>query len=314
MKVLVIGSEGNIGTKLTVHLRKMGHEVLRADIIQHFAPDYVQTDIVSLLDLYDAVLKFRPDAIYHLAAMVSRVTCEAAPHLTIDTNLSGTNNVAQICKTLDAKMINFSTSEIYGNIGGLLSEDRPDIAPNNRYGLTKYIGEKIVEYEARNHNLRAVTVRPFMYYDEDETMGDHRSAMIRFAEVLTRGERIVVHRNSRRSWLHMDDSVVALEKLLYIEEYHAINIGHPQVVQTEYIAQYMCDRLKLDYERQVKLVDLPGRMTLEKIPDLRKQEELLNFEPTISVEQGIDRVLAKVRERVHMVTMTHDIYGYNHVG
>lgn len=91
MKIIVIGSEGNIGTKLTNHLRKCDHEVLRADLIQHHADDYVQTDVVSLLDLYDAAYKFKPDVIYHLAAMVSRVTCEEAPHLTVDTNLAGTN-------------------------------------------------------------------------------------------------------------------------------------------------------------------------------------------------------------------------------
>ncbi len=310
MRVLVIGSEGNIGSKLTNHLRAQGHEVLRADIIQHFAPDYVQTDVVSLLDLYGAAYQFRPEAVYHLAAMVSRVTCEAAPHLTIDTNLSGTNNVAQLCKTTGAKMINFSTSEIYGNIGGMLSEDRLDVSPNNRYGLTKYIGEKIIEYEANNHNLKAVSVRPFMYYDEDETMGDHRSAMIRFAEVLVRKGRIVVHRNSRRSWMHMDDSVVALEKLLYLKDYHVINIGHPRVVDTEYIAQYMCEQLNINFNDHVDLIDLPSRMTLEKIPDLRRQKDLLDFEPSISVEQGIDRVLGKVQARLNGETRTHDIYGY----
>jgi len=308
MKIIVIGSEGNIGTKLVAYLRRCGHEVLRADITQHFADDYVQTDVVSLLDLYDAASKFRPDVIYHLAAMVSRVTCEATPHMTIDTNLSGTNNVAQICKTLGAKMINFSTSEIYGNIGGLLSEDRADIAPNNRYGLTKYLGEKIVEYEVHNHGLKAVTVRPFMYYDEDETIGDHRSAMIRFAEGLLNGKKITVHKNSKRSWMYMDDAVVALEKLIYLDRYHAINLGHPNVVETEYIAKYMCEKLGVDFKRYVELINLPEQMTLIKIPDLTKQKALLGFEPRISIEEGINRVLTKVKERIGIETRAHDIY------
>jgi nucleoside-diphosphate-sugar epimerase len=73
MRIIVLGSEGNIGTMLVQYLRKCGHEVLRADIIQHLADDYVQTDVVSLLDLYDAASKFKPDVIYHLAAKVSRV-------------------------------------------------------------------------------------------------------------------------------------------------------------------------------------------------------------------------------------------------
>lgn len=308
MKIIVLGSEGNIGTKLVAYLRRCGHEVLRADIIQHFADDYVQTDVVSLLDLYDAASKFKPDVIYHLAAMVSRVTCEATPHMTIDTNLSGTNNVAQICRTLGAKMINFSTSEVYGNIGGLLSEDRLDIAPNNRYGLSKYLAEKIVEYEVNNNKLKAISIRPFMYYDEDETIGDHRSAMIRFAEGLLNGKKITVHKDSKRSWMHMDDAVVALEKLIHLDKYHVINLGHPNVVETEYIAKYMCEKLGIDFQRHVDLIELPERMTLTKIPDLTKQKELLGFEPKITIEEGMGRVVAKVKSRLGIETRAHDIY------
>lgn len=308
MKILVIGSEGNIGTKLVKHLRDCRHQVLRSDIIQHFAEDYVQTDVVSLGDLYDAAIAFKPDAVCHLAAMVSRVTCEKSPHLTIDTNLSGTNNVAQLCKLTGALMVNFSTSEIYGNISGLMSEDRADVAPNNRYGLSKYLAEKIVEYEVRNHGLKAVTVRPFMFYDEDETMGDHRSAMIRFAENLLRGEKITVHKGSKRAWMHMSDAVAALEKLTHLEKFTVINIGHPNVVDTEYIARYMCEKTGADYKALVDVVTLPQRMTLEKYPDLRRQKELLGFEPKVSIEEGMDKVLRKVRERLSYKEITHNIY------
>jgi nucleoside-diphosphate-sugar epimerase len=308
MKIIVIGSEGNIGTRLVPYLRSCGHEVLRSDIIQHYATDYVQTDIVSLLDLYDSAIKFKPDVIYHLAAMVSRVTCEKAPHLTIDTNFSGTNNVIQLCKTLSAKLVYFSTSEIYGNIGGLLSESRLDVAPNNRYGLTKYLGEKLVEYEAFNHNLKAVTVRPFMFYDELETMGDHRSAMIRFAEGLMSQKKITVHKNSKRSWLHMTDAVKALEKVIHVDQYEIFNLGHPTVVDTEYIASYMCNKLKVDFNDSVDLVELPLQMTLVKTPDLFKQKSILNFEPEISIEEGIEKVLAKVKGRIGFETVNHTIY------
>jgi nucleoside-diphosphate-sugar epimerase len=228
--------------------------------------------------------------------------------MTIDTNLSGTNNVAQICKTLRAKIINFSTSEVYGNIGGLLSEDRLDLAPNNRYGLSKYLAEKLIEYEVNNHDLKAITVRPFMYYDEDETIGDHRSAMIRFAEGLMNGKKIRVHKNSKRSWLHMDDAVRALEQLIHLDKYHIINLGHPNVVETEYIAKYMCGKLGIEFNKHVDLVDLPRRMTLAKIPDLTKQNQLLGFEPKISIEEGMERVLAKVKSRLGIETLNHHIY------
>lgn len=300
MKILVIGSEGNIGRFLVAHLRKKGHTVLRVDIEQQWAEDYVQTDIVSMADLYPHAIRFNPDVIYHLAAMVSRVTCENAPHLAIDTNLSGTNNVIQLCKEVGAKLINFSTSEIYGNIGGVLSENRPDIMPNNRYGLTKYLAEQLVEYEVEHYGLQAINVRPFMYYHESETRGDHRSAMIRFAEHLLKREKIEVHKNSKRAWLHMEDAVVALEKLIYIDEFMAINIGHPELVDTEYIARFFCEKIGVDYDKYVVENELPKQMTLIKTADLTKQKEILGFNPRISVEDGMERVLNRLRDELSL--------------
>jgi len=298
MRILVIGSEGNIGQFLVEYLKECGHTVLRSDIIQKWHDDYVQTDVISMQDLYTAAHKFKPDAVYHLAAMVSRVTCEKAPHLTVNTNLSGTNNVLQLCNDLNARLINFSTSEIYGNLTGLLSEDRTDVNPNNRYGLSKLLAEKLVKYEVDQHGLQAINIRPFMYYHETETRGDHRSAMIRFAEHLLKDEEIEVHKNSERAWLHMEDAVVALEKLLYVDGYHEINIGHPKVVPTEHIAKYMCEKLGKDYSKLVKEIELPSRMTLVKTPDLSKQKNLLGFEPKITVEMGIDRVLEVMKKQI----------------
>ena len=83
--------------------------------------------------------------------------------------------------------------------------------PNNRYGLSKLLGEQLVEYEVRTHGLEAVVLRPFMMYDENEDLGDHRSAMIRFSSELALGRPIEVHRGSGRSWLHVTDAVRAIE-------------------------------------------------------------------------------------------------------
>lgn len=298
MRILVIGSEGNIGRKLVPYLRSKGHTVLRSDIAQEYAPDYVKCDVNKIDDLWIPAMNFRPRAIYHMAALVSRVTSEKAAYLCIDTNISGTNNVCQLCHMVDAKMINFSTSEIYGNIGGVLEEERVDIDPNNRYGLSKWLAEGIVEYEVNNYGLKGVTVRPFMFYDEDETFGEHRSAMIRFAEALVKKEKIRVHRNTKRSWLHISDAVVALEKCLYVDHYEAINIGHPQVESMYSIAMTMCKKLDLDPDKYIVLEDMPDKMTNIKMPCIKKQRELLDFYPAISLNDGINRVLANVQERI----------------
>jgi len=288
MRVLLIGSEGNIGSKLCPYLRSQGHEVFRCDQIQGTDVDYSVVNILNSGDLLTVFLDTKPEVVYLLAAMVSRVTCEASPHLAVDTNLSGLNNVIQLCKAFESKLIYFSTSEVYGNIGGYLSETR-ECKPNNIYGLTKYLGEKLVQYELSD----AIIVRPFMFYDEDETRGDHRSAMIRFAYHLSRRERITVHKGSKRSWLHISDGVKILEKVIYIKDFNIINIGASELINTEDLARMMCDYYKLNYSEYVNELPLPDKMTFEKIPDIRKQTELTGIIPVVDFKIGVKRVCDK---------------------
>jgi len=288
MRVLVIGSEGNIGKPLVKHLRACGHDVLRCDIKQGWAGDYVQADIRNLQDLYPVAYRFMPNVVYHLAAMVSRVTCEAAPEMTMATNVTGTSNVCQLCKAFDIKMINISTSEVYGNRDGLMDEC-DSLNPNNRYGLSKRIAEEVVAYEAQA-GLRAITLRPFMFYCEDETMGEHRSAMIRFAEALSCKRKITVHDGARRSWLHMSDAVWFFEKVLYVKgNSETINIGHPDIWTVEGVAKEMCKAFGVSKDL-VSVSELPERMTLSKTPNLEKQAALLGEPKLIGVLDGIKRI------------------------
>lgn len=289
-RILLIGSEGNIGSKLAPYLRSQGHEVYRSDQIQNYAEDYTVANILSPIDLLRVFEEFEPEVVYLLAAMVSRVTCEDSPGLTIDTNLSGLNNVIQLCKNYNSRLVYFSTSEVYGNIGGKLSEDR-ECQPNNIYGLTKYLGEKLVNYFMQD----AIIVRPFMFYDEDETRGDHRSAMIRFCWHLLQKEQITVHKGSRRSWMHISDAVKVLEKLLYTEGPQTVNIGHNDLIKTEALARMICAKLNLKYQDYVIEEQLPGRMTLDKQPDISRQIRLTGIYPEIDIKTGIDLVLKKLR-------------------
>jgi len=289
MRILCIGSEGNIGTKLVPYLRSCGHEVFRCDQVQAVGNDYSVVNILSPLDLIKVFDWFNPEIVFHLAAMVSRVTCEASPSLAVDVNLSGLNNIINLCKTFDSKLIYFSTSEVYGNIGGYLSEDR-QCKPNNLYGLTKYLGEKLVEYHLKN----AVIVRPFMFYDEDETRGDHRSAMIRFCYHLSRKEKITVHKGSKRSWMHISDGVKVLERLIYTNGFQLVNIGSGELINTESLAMTICNRLGLQYSDYVIEEPLPERMTLEKVPDIRRQIELTSIKSEIDLNAGINLILKKI--------------------
>jgi nucleoside-diphosphate-sugar epimerase len=236
VKALVIGSEGNIGVPLVKHLRANGYQVLETDIRPAWRGDYLMADMNFPVDLLPA-FDWKPDVVFMLSAMVSRVTCEQASSLAISTNLSGINNVLQLCKRVNAMTVFFSTSEVYGPECELMDEAISNPRPNNRYGLSKLLGEQLVEYEVRTHGLRAVSLRPFMMYDEEEDLGDHRSAMIRFATNLALGRPIEVHQGSARGWLHVSDAVRAIEAAAHVKDYSVINIGHPEILSIAEMAE-----------------------------------------------------------------------------
>ncbi len=169
--------------------------------------------------------------------------------------------------------------------------------PNNRYGLSKLLGEQLVEYEVRTYGLSAVTLRPFMVYDENEDLGDHRSAMIRFCSDLAAGRPITVHRGSARSWLHVSDAVGAIERAAHLRDYSVINIGHPDVWPMEVLAERIRCELGAS-EDLVRFAEMPARMTLVKRPTLERQRRLLRVEPRVTIEEGVRLVCRRVTERL----------------
>lgn len=294
-RALVIGSEGNIGKPLVRRLRQQSVEVLEVDIRPGWRDGYLVADINHPIDLLPA-FDLEPDVVFLLSAMVSRVTCEQASSLAIATNLSGVNNVIQLTKRVGAKLVFFSTSEVYGPNLEFMDEAIPNPRPNNRYGLSKLLGESLVDYEVEHAGLKAVTLRPFMMYDENEDLGDHRSAMIRFAFNLSRGLPIDVHEGSARGWLHASDAVRAIVASTALDEYSVINIGHPDVVPILDLAEMVRAELGASPDL-INVVPIPGQMTLVKRPNLERMTQLLGVRPEVSLEEGVRRVVERIRSR-----------------
>jgi nucleoside-diphosphate-sugar epimerase len=286
-RALVIGSEGNIGKPLVSYLQTLGYDVLESDIRPGLHPNYVVADINHPLDLLPA-FDWGPDVVFLLAAVVGRTTADQAGSLAIATNLAGINNVLQLCKRAESTCVFISTSEVYGPAAESMEETTLP-QPANRYGLSKWLAEQMVEYEARTSGLQAVTLRPCMVYDEMEDVGEHRSAMIRFASNLARGRPIEIHRGSARGWLHVSDAVRALEAAARLESHTVINIGHPEVVPMIELAEMIRIELGADTSL-VSTVPLPPKITLVKRPSLERQRSLLGFEPRMDLEEGVRRV------------------------
>lgn len=296
MRVIVTGAAGNIGKPLVSALEARGNTVLSVDTKPAWRANYLTADIRNPADML-SILDWDPDVIYHLGSMVSRVTCEMAPATAIETNLVGTQNVIELAKRTGARLVNFSTSEVYGNTTQKMRETL-EPQPNNRYGLSKLLAERLVEYEAASHGLRAITLRPFMMYDEAEDLGDHRSAMIRFAYNAHMRLPIDVHAGSARGWIHVSDAVQAIMSAGdYEGDYTIVNIGHPDIRPIMELAEMIMADLDAD-PSLLRIIDQPERMTLIKDPLLRRQEEILGVVPEVSLEDGVYRVCLAMRERV----------------
>ncbi|HZF68407.1 MAG TPA: NAD(P)-dependent oxidoreductase [Gemmatirosa sp.] len=293
-RALVIGAAGNIGRRLTAHLRQIGYDVLEADHRPGWRDGYVMADITHPIDLLPA-FDWHPDVVFLCAATVGRAASDQASSMAMSTNLVGVLNVLQLCRRVDATCVFFSSSEVYGPGCDPMDDARSVPCPNNRYGLSKYLGEQLVEFEVRNSGLRAVTLRPCMIYDEHEDVGEHRSAMIRFASNLAQGRPITVHAGSARGWLHAEDAVRAIEAAGRLGEYAVMNIGHPEVRAMADLAAMMCEELDAD-PSLVRVAELPPQMTLVKRPTLERQRELLGIEPAVSLREGVRRVCAVQRQ------------------
>jgi nucleoside-diphosphate-sugar epimerase len=293
MKILITGGAGNVGSVLIPYLQRCGHNVFCIDQLQGVGAIYQTADINHVSDLLPVFQNFKPHVVIHLAAMVSRVTCEVAHAITYATNVVGTANVAQLCRMAGARMLSFSTSEVYGNLQGALNEQRTDMQPNNLYGFSKLMAEQVVRYE-RTQGLDATIVRPFMFYHEYETRGEHRSALIRFADTLLQGGRITVHKDTWRSWMHLDDAVVVIEKLLTCNA-EAVNIGHPDAYRMEVVAAMVCNAVGVNYAERVIEDLLPQKMTRAKFPDLALQNALTGYTCTVDLKTGINRIVERLR-------------------
>lgn len=293
-RALVIGSEGNIGKPLVRALRDQGVAVTEADIRPAWRDDFHVGDINHPLDLLPA-FDTEPDVVFLLSAMVSRVTCEQASSLAIATNLGGINNIIQLTKRAGAHLVYFSTSEVYGPGIELMDEADANPRPNNRYGLSKLLGEQLVEYEVEHGGLTAVSLRPFMMYDENEDLGDHRSAMIRFAYNLAHGLPIEVHEGSARGWLHASDAVRAIIAAASVREYSVINIGHAEIVPIQDLAEMIRAELGASADL-INTTRLPEQMTLVKRPSLDRMADLLGVVPTIDLQEGVGRVCDRMKE------------------
>lgn len=133
MRIIVTGSEGQLGTDVVAELKRRGHEVIGADL--------PETDITDKNAVEEFVEKANAEAVIHCAAFTNVDLAETENETCRKINVDGTCNLAQSCKKHGMKMLYISTDYVFSGEGNEASETDSPKAPCNFYGVSKLGGE-----------------------------------------------------------------------------------------------------------------------------------------------------------------------------
>ena len=177
--MLITGTSGFVGSRVASHLAG------KFDII---APTHKDLEITSAQACTDFIGETRPDVILHLAAISDTGYCENHPQESMIVNVQGVENLAAAAQAYNAKMVFFSSDQVYNGCTelGLLTEDTP-LAPENHYGRHKLLAEqRALEICSNCVALRAT----WMYDNPRPGMRNHNNFVINFQKAISEGTQL----------------------------------------------------------------------------------------------------------------------------
>lgn len=309
-KVIISGGAGFIGSHLCDYYIKNGYEVWCIDNlctgsmenIQHLfnVPDFkfIQKD-VSSLNVDSISEKF--DMVFHLASPASPPDYFRLPLETLRVNSIGTEKMLEIAKKCNAKFLFSSTSEVYGD-----PEISPQsetywgnvnpVGPRSVYDEGKRYGEALVMAYHRKYNTDTRIVRIFNTYGERMRLDDGRVIPNFISQILT-GKPLTIYGSGKqtRSFCYVGDMIKGIVKMMEINYHLPVNLGNPcefTILQLAEIVQKVSG-IKADIKFLPPLEDDPK----QRRPDISKAKELLNWEPEVSLEEGLKKTIAYFRSR-----------------
>jgi len=294
MKVLVTGALGTVGRVLVEELRERGHDVWLADLFHYHDPRYIRCDVSEYRQLERIFENNIFDYVYHLAAEFGRWNGEDYYDTLWVTNCVGTKNLIRLQEKYKFRMIFFSSSEVYGDWQGVMSEDvmdKNEIKQLNDYAMTKWVGEMQVSNSAAMFGTRTVRVRLFNTYGPGEYYSPYRSAVCLFIYKALHNIPYTVYLGHRRTSTYITDTVYTLANI--IERFKAgevYNIGGSQEHDMKYASDLILKYLgKADSFVSYKEAE-PFTTKVKKI-DIVKAVRDLGHKPKITLEEGIPKTI-----------------------
>jgi len=243
------------------------------------------------------------DFIIHCAGIASPYYYRKWPIETIEVATLGTKNVLELAHEMNAKMLFFSSSEIYGDPDSANVPTRETykgnvacLGPRACYDESKRLGETMCHIYANYKDTKVSIVRPFNVYGPGMRENDYR-VLPNFASAIKTGQSLAVYGDGSqtRTYCYISDAIVGfMLALIKGGAGEAYNIGNPDpelsvlsLVETiESIIGRKVEKELMDYPETY-----PGDEPSRRCPDISKAKDQLGYSPEISVEEGLKRYL-----------------------
>ena len=298
-RILVTGGLGAVGTVLTEELHRRGHTVDVSDRMHHHAANYTRCDVGEYRQVARLVEAASYDYVYHLAAEFGRWNGEDYYESLWRTNVVGTKHLLMLQERLRFRLVAFSSSEVYGDYDGVMSEDvmdRVEIRQMNDYALTKWVNEIQVLNAAAAAGTETVRVRLFNTYGPGEHYSPYRSAICVFAYRALHDLPYTVYRGHHRTSSYVTDTARTLANIA--ERFKPGEVYN--IAGTEYHDMKTASDMILAYlgkdDRLVEYRDSEPRTTRDKRVDPGKAARDLDHRSEVPLHDGIPRTLEWMKQ------------------
>jgi UDP-glucuronate decarboxylase len=310
MRILVTGGAGFLGSHLVDRLMENGDDVICLDNLytgnkQNISQWFDRPNFEFIRHDITEPIRLEVDQIYHLACPASPVHYQSNPIKTIKTTVIGTMNMLGLAKRVKARFFLASTSEVYGD---------PDVHPQREdywgnvnpigiracYDEGKRIAETLTYDYHRQHNLEVRVVRIFNTYGPRMLENDGRVVSNFIAQAL-QGNPLTIYGDGSqtRSFCYVSDLISGFVKLMNSDYAYPVNIGNPG----EYTIAQLASTIQemINPESEVIFEPLPSDDPRRRRPDISKAKSLLNWEPTIELNEGLNSTIEYFKQRRNAV-------------
>ena len=306
MPSLVTGGAGFLGSHLCERLVKQGEEVIcldnfftgRRKNIAHLL-DYKNFEVLRH-DVVDP-FKVEVDRIYNLACPASPIHYQYNPIKTVKTSVMGAINCLGLAKRVGARILQASTSEVYGDpeVHPQTESYRGNVNPiglRSCYDEGKRCAETLFFDYHRENKVDIRVIRIFNTYGPQMTPDDGR-VVSNFIVQALKGEDITLYGDGSqtRSFCYVDDLIDGMMGIMEQQEsVGPVNLGNP----TEFTIRQLAEAVLQKVETPSKIVEkpLPADDPTQRKPDIALVQKLISWEPKVALTGGLDRTIPYFRE------------------